>query len=389
MKRLMSGVMVVLVGLVFAASSFAAEAMKMHVKQRVPTVSDDSGSGYYQGQFWYDESTRLLFMSYDHSRGAADWRQVATGNVYSTSLTGNTTYGFQITGPSQGNVFVLNPATTTALNRGDTYSTLGIARAGTTVTLPTPTAATDNWLVTIVNATTGVSEIVPYCGGLPIGTTSGTTPGAAFVDKILNGPGESITLLAKYNSAVSWWVVDATAGQIIASPTITSPTVTAGTFTSPTIATPTISSPTLTGTASMSGVTLDNIGMLQIEPQTATYVSGQGYVLSGASVATIYSIPIDSAAAMAATDKCPACPGSVGVTVVVMTPTAANHGQLIGIRNTSGTTAFVLRTSTGLPLKTTSGVTHLGGEDVGDITWIQLSYNTGISVYVVSEFKND
>lgn len=133
-----------------------------------------------------------------------DWGTTGEAWNVDKNLTGTTTTGFS-PDIAKGRIFYVNPTTTVALNIGH-FSTLGASQSGTTVTLPTITRELDNVVLTFVNATSGTSEMVPYAGGLPIGSTSGTTPGGANSDIVLNGNGESVSLRAAWNSGVSWFI---------------------------------------------------------------------------------------------------------------------------------------------------------------------------------------
>ncbi|EFK95617.1 hypothetical protein LDC_2374, partial [sediment metagenome] len=82
------------------------------------------------------------------------------------------------------------------------------ARAGTTVVLPTVTEIMDGWELTIIKIDSGTSELVPY-SSVPFGNASGTTAGANVATYVMNAQGDSITIIADYNSAVSWWIKSA------------------------------------------------------------------------------------------------------------------------------------------------------------------------------------
>lgn len=78
---------------------------------------------------------------------------------------------------------------------------------GVTVTVPTPTATTDGWEITLFyGGTSATSQYVIYSGGLPIGDASATTPYSANTALDFDAIGDSITIVADYDSEVSWWV---------------------------------------------------------------------------------------------------------------------------------------------------------------------------------------
>jgi len=131
-------------------------------------------------------------------------------------LSGTTVGGFTITGPSQGSIFLVD-----VMNTVQEYSQVGIPSkysvignnaetgGGVTVTLPTVTAILDGWEITIgkkeeAGLNSGTTEIVPY--GTAVGTESGTTPGDGTAAIILNDVGDMVTLMASYNTGVSWFV---------------------------------------------------------------------------------------------------------------------------------------------------------------------------------------
>ena len=113
--------------------------------------------------------------------------------------------GFTITGMANGNIVFVSLTGVTDYT-GSKSGYIGDGRSGTTVNLPTITSTMDGWEVTIVKIDSGTSEVVPYAAGLPIGSASAVTPGASGVTDIFNAQGDAITLIADYDSAVSWWV---------------------------------------------------------------------------------------------------------------------------------------------------------------------------------------
>lgn len=73
-------------------------------------------------------------------------------------------------------------------------------QVGVTVVLATPTAKIDGIPFSIVN-TSGTTDFFVYASGLPIDTASGTTDALT-----ADGEGDVITLIPRYNSAVSYYI---------------------------------------------------------------------------------------------------------------------------------------------------------------------------------------
>jgi len=113
--------------------------------------------------------------------------------------------GFTITGMANGNIVFVSLAGVTDYTASKS-GYIGDGKSGTTVNLPTITQSMDGWTVTIVKIDSGTSEVVPYAAGLPVGYASGTTPGASLSTLLMNAQGDSVTLMADYDSGVSWWV---------------------------------------------------------------------------------------------------------------------------------------------------------------------------------------
>lgn len=146
-----------------------------------------------------------------NSSGTKVWAVDANGIMESGTLhesvvlTGTTVGGYTITGPSQGSVFELgaNVFTEGGANPGPATLTEG----GVTVTLPTPTAATHGWEITLIyNWSSATSPMVPYAGGLPIGNTSSVSPYAFNSAIDMDAVGDTLTLISSYDSEVSYWV---------------------------------------------------------------------------------------------------------------------------------------------------------------------------------------
>jgi hypothetical protein len=130
-----------------------------------------------------------------------------TTKVFPTNYTNGT--GFTITSPTtNGKIVRIDLTGVTDYGGTNGGSTLGVARTGTTVVLPTVTEFMDGWELTIIKVDSGTSEVVPY-SSVPLGNASGTTPGANVTTYLLNAQGDSVTLIADYNSSVSWWIKSA------------------------------------------------------------------------------------------------------------------------------------------------------------------------------------
>jgi len=201
-----------------------------------------------------------------------------------------------------------------------------------------------------------------------------------------------------YGVATHYWYDYTEATRTVGSYYLYPPTLTANdevvgkdttqTLTNKTLTSPAVNEGVDSGVSDYQGY-LDNPKAVFLDQASLTYTAGTGYSIGESDTGVVFEIPISGTTEQAESDNCAVGPAGTGVTVTVDTPTAATHGRVIGIRNTSGTTPFIIRCGSGLPVGTTSGTTRQGGEDVGDITWVQQSYGTGISLYVVSEFKND
>lgn len=108
--------------------------------------------------------------------------------------------GFDID-ESAGNVFVVNRA----LGGSEAINTsIGPAdNTGVTLVLSTPTAATDGEVYDFILADSGATDAFLYAGGIPINNASGTTDACT-----LDAQGDSITVMADYDSAVSYWIIN-------------------------------------------------------------------------------------------------------------------------------------------------------------------------------------
>lgn len=129
-------------------------------------------------------------------------------------------------------------------------------------------------------------------------------------------------------------------------------------------------------------------GVYKIANVPVVYASGVGYTISGTSPGTIFEIPLAAATEQGESDDCTIGPAGSGITVNIPTPTSATDGRIIGVLNTSGTTAPIIYMA-GLPITGASGTTIQMGEDKGDITWLQLQYNSSVSAFTISEYKAD
>lgn len=123
----------------------------------------------------------------------------ASGTIYQKVVTPTfaTGVGYSITG-TEGNIFLINSTLVVA----DQCSTTGPSdQAGVTVILPAPTAALDGAEFTIIKSDTGASDVFLYSAGLPIDQASKTTDALTIAAQ-----GDAVTVVANYNSAVSYWV---------------------------------------------------------------------------------------------------------------------------------------------------------------------------------------
>ncbi|KKM21156.1 hypothetical protein LCGC14_1638310, partial [marine sediment metagenome] len=128
-------------------------------------------------------------------------------------LSGETVYGYRITGPAHGKIFMLGQSVFV----GDAENANNCAvclesEGGVTVTIPgVVTAIMDGWEFTVIhNFTAGsssaTSPFVVYAGGLPIVDISATTPYPGNTNLDPDAVGDSITFIADYDSEVSYWV---------------------------------------------------------------------------------------------------------------------------------------------------------------------------------------
>lgn len=108
--------------------------------------------------------------------------------------------GFSMPSAGAGSLFTFNVTSVTDSSQAN--ADIGIANAGVTIVLPTPTAAThlEEW--TFAKLDSGTTKVVFYAGGLPIDSTSGTTN----TNFDLDAAGDIVTLLPNYNGGVSFIV---------------------------------------------------------------------------------------------------------------------------------------------------------------------------------------
>ena len=52
-----------------------------YISSSAPTVNDDYGSGFREGNFWWDDATGTLYVLEDHTTGSADWVAVTSSTV--------------------------------------------------------------------------------------------------------------------------------------------------------------------------------------------------------------------------------------------------------------------------------------------------------------------
>jgi len=71
-----------------------------HISESAPTVNDDYGDGYRNGNFWWNETSGTLYVLVDHTVGAADWDAITSSSVAAwddwvatIAWTGNTPVG--------------------------------------------------------------------------------------------------------------------------------------------------------------------------------------------------------------------------------------------------------------------------------------------------------
>ena len=159
---------------------------------------------------------RMWELDMDSSGTTGYWRLIGDGAIgNSISLTkdsGTSTFTLTETIALSGHVFLLPTATCGTGGPLDAVGANGMA-SGVTTVLPTPTAAMDGREMTFVNSSgSGVSPFFLYVDGVAtFGYASGTTSGVATTfngsyEVIPDAQGDAITVVADYNSAVSYWV---------------------------------------------------------------------------------------------------------------------------------------------------------------------------------------
>ena len=159
---------------------------------------------------------RMWKADMDSSGTTGYWRLIgdgAIGNAISlTKDSGTSTFTLTETIALSGHVFLLPTATCGTGGPLDAVGANGMA-SGVTTVLPTPTAAMDGWEMTFVNSSgSGVSPFFLYVDGVAtIGYASGTTSGVATnfngtYEVIPDAQGDTITVVADFDSAVSYWV---------------------------------------------------------------------------------------------------------------------------------------------------------------------------------------
>jgi hypothetical protein len=92
---------------------------------------------------------------------------------------------------------------TAVTNSNETNADIGIANAGVTIEVDTPTAANHLEQWTFKKNDSGTTKVIFYCGGLPIDTASGTTN----TNFDLDAEADIVTLMPNFNGGVSIIVV--------------------------------------------------------------------------------------------------------------------------------------------------------------------------------------
>jgi hypothetical protein len=226
--------------------------------------------------------------------------------------------------------------------------------SGVTVNVPAVTKEIDGLELTFINST-GTTGFALY--GTAINTSSGTTHGAGMTSPLWpDAIGDSITVVACYDSAVSWYVKNAT-----------------------------IKEEYYFG----SGAEVDFVGAPVLTNTALSWASGTGFsVPTNMTTGVIYTLDITDATDSNEADADIWAAGVAGVTLVLPTPTASNDKKVFAILKTdSGTTDGILYAG-GLPINSASGTTNTGLEmdAIGDIIWLMPAYNSAVSYFIVNHY---
>lgn len=117
-----------------------------------------------------------------------------------TALTWVAGTGFSITLTESASLYTFDVSTATS-SSANNVAVMADATAGATIVLPTPTAALDGAMFTILKTDTGTTAACIYAAGLPFGTASAVT------DIRMDAQADCMTLMCDYDSAVSYWVI--------------------------------------------------------------------------------------------------------------------------------------------------------------------------------------
>lgn len=175
---LVAGVLIVtmLAGVAFAARYERLDVYKLYVREILPW-------GGANLSLTLSDTNIGIYTPLNNKEGALTW---ASGT------------GFSI--PSTGSMFTFDVTAVTDSSQAN--ADIGIANAGVTIVLPTPTAAMhlEEW--TFLKTDSGTTKVVFYSGGLPIDSASGTTN----VNFDPDAAGDVVTLIPSYNTGVSWYL---------------------------------------------------------------------------------------------------------------------------------------------------------------------------------------
>jgi len=181
---LVAGMMVltILAGVAFAARYEKLTVRNLLVRSIAPWAQK---YGYISATSMQLTNSEVgLATPLNHKEGALVW---TSGTGFTVPSGGGSLFTFDVTAVTDSN---------------EANGDIGIAAAGVTIVLPTPTAAMhlEEW--TFVKNDSGTTKVVFYAGGLPIDSTSGTTN----VNFDPDAAGDVVTLIASYGTGVSWYL---------------------------------------------------------------------------------------------------------------------------------------------------------------------------------------